>query len=119
VFGDCEEVRRVGMAHIRKLYELLHKAEEHMRTKSDAVSTALKVLFKDMHWQNLQISLECLAVAHEANYDFRENQVREQAFSLFAGPSETKTYCEDVFGHLAHVVQRSQKGRQVMNKLLA
>ena len=56
VFGDCEEVRRVGMAHIRKLYELLHKAEEHMRTKSDAVSTALKVLFKDMHWQNLQIS---------------------------------------------------------------
>jgi hypothetical protein len=116
VFSETVAVRVHSMSLVKRLYKALLKAQAYVTEHTDNVAHHVKELLVDMYWPSTQLALECLAVAKNSDFNYCDHQVREQAFSIHAGPSNTKYPCEDVFGHLTHLVRRSNKGSHKMNK---
>ena len=105
------------MQHQRKLMEALDRAQAYLTNhKTGATNRKLLVLLKDMQWQNWQISLEALATAKEGRYSTEDTEIRKMCVSIHAGQSNSKFTAEDIFNHLQHISQRSQKGCAKMNK---
>ena len=116
VWSTSPETRVGCMQHQRRLLEALEKAHGYASNHKDAVSTSLAKLLKDIQWHKWQISLEALTAARKAGYSPQDNEVRQICLSLHCGQSNSKFTSEDIFGHLQHITQRSQKGCNVMNK---
>ena len=98
---------------LKKAHQILSRGADSPNGK--AVSTLLHNIF----WLRCQFPLETIQVARDCNFDYRDGEMRAHAFQLFGGPANSKHTAEDVFGHLANIVQRSTKGNKKMNKSLA
>jgi hypothetical protein len=116
VFGSTDGIRARGMSLTKKLFLSLTKARLYIDTHQDGVASGLKDLLKDLWWHTTQLGLECIATAQLSGWDYKDAEVRSQAFCIWSGPSNTKYYCEEPFGHLTHIVARLTKGRHVMSK---
>ena len=110
IFGEAA-AGHWSLAWLKRLDAGLAVAHRIRRTSPDTpVATALKDLLRDLWWHSTPICLEILQCARDAQYDKDNANLRILGFGLFAGPSNTKHSAEDVFAHLTHVQQRSQKG---------
>ena len=116
VFGSTA-AQRSGMEQIRSLDRALRAAHALLSREPDSpTAQQLKVLLGEVWFWQTQVSLEIIQTARDANYNADDPQLRELAFSIIGGPSNSKFSAEDVFGHLHHVCARAQKGMQKMNK---
>ncbi|CAE7413302.1 unnamed protein product [Symbiodinium sp. CCMP2592] len=116
IFGEAA-AGQWSLAWLKRLDAGLAVAHRIRRTSPDTpVATALNDLLRDLWWHSTPICLEILQCARDAQYDKNDDNLRILGFGLFAGPSNTKHSAEDVFAHLTHVQQRSQKGSLRMSK---
>ena len=101
----------------KNLVTALKLAVDYIRDNPDtAITSCLQTLLADMWWPHQQISLEAMAELERADFMASDETLREFAYGVHCGPSNTWSFCEDPFAHLQDVVQRSQKGCHVMNK---
>jgi len=116
VFGSTA-AQRCGMEQIRSLDRALSAAHALLEREPDSpTAQQVKILLREVwFWQN-QLSLEVIQAARDGSYNAADPQLRELAFSITGGPSNSKYSAEDVFGHLHHVCARAQKGMARMNK---
>ena len=105
------------MQSMRLVFTRIKEAVAYTETHDDEISEALTDLLKDIGFHNSQLVMECWQVMKAAKWDWRNQSVREQSFSLHAGQSTTKMACEDTFNWLAATCQRQSKGYQKFNKL--
>ncbi|CAE7767922.1 unnamed protein product [Symbiodinium necroappetens] len=118
IFGDAA-AGHWSLEWLQRLDAGLAVAQRIRRTSPDTpVATALKGLLRDLWWHATPLSLELLQCARDAHFDKNDANLRLLCFGMYAGPSNTKHSAEDVFAHLTHVQQRSQKGLQRMSKPL-
>ena len=107
------------MQHLHELDAGLEVAFDVIENEPDSpVARELKLMLKDMWWHGTQLSLEILQVARNDNFDAAGEQSKELAFSMFAGPANSKFTAEDTFAHLQHVAARATKGNLRMSKYL-
>ncbi|CAE7359418.1 unnamed protein product, partial [Symbiodinium sp. KB8] len=116
VFGPSN-THGPAMEFIRNLDAGLAEAHRLLaREPGSATGVAVTALLKDLWWHTTQLALEGIQTCRDARFSASCSELRSFVFCCFAGPSNTKFTCEDVFAHMAHVTQRSQKGAQVMSK---
>ena len=104
------------MGGMKIFFQRLKRAMSRAESHDDATSEALRDLLKDIGYHQSQLVMECWKVMEDAQWDWKDRNVREQAFGLHAGQSTTKMACEDSFAWLASVCQRQSKGSQKFNK---
>ncbi|CAE7240238.1 unnamed protein product, partial [Symbiodinium sp. CCMP2456] len=118
VFGPSD-THGPAMDFIRKLDAGLADAHRLLATEPGSVAaTAVTALLKDLWWHRTQLALEGIQTCRNSGFSARCAELRSFVFCCFGGPANTKHTCEDVFSHLHNVVQRSQKGAEVMSKQL-
>ncbi len=100
------------------LLTALRKAKQYIETHENEIANELGKLLTDLWWHTSQLALECLGECEKANFDASAQAVIDQYMAVHGAPKTTKFLNEDVFGHLSHIVQRSNKGCTVMNKKL-
>ena len=98
------------------LLNSLRKAAKYIEEHVDEIAHELAKLMDDLYWHTLQLSLECLGECEKANFNAGAQNVYDMYFGIHAAPRTTKFLAEDIFGHLTHIVRRSNKGCCVMNK---
>ncbi|CAE7835620.1 unnamed protein product [Symbiodinium sp. CCMP2592] len=116
VFHPRDYVRDTLMAWMKRCFVRIQDAVRYVEENDDDTAASLRSILKDIGFHRSQLVLECWAVLEKSNWDFRNNDVRELAFSLHAGQSTTKMACEDSFNWLASVCSRQSKGSQRYNK---
>lgn len=120
VFAREMDVRAWGMNRLKEIDSGLKKAHQILSRGADSPNgKAVSTLLHNIFWLRCQFPLETIQVARDCNFDYRDGEMRAHAFQLFGGPANSKHTAEDVFGHLANIVQRSTKGNKKMNKSLA
>lgn len=106
-----------GVSQLKKLDEGMALATDLVETnKMNALGRALSEMIHDAWWPRTQSALETIQVARDAEFHYGDSELRQQAFTLHAGPANSKHTAEDVFAHLSHITARSNKGFQKMNK---
>ncbi|CAE7587809.1 unnamed protein product [Symbiodinium sp. CCMP2592] len=97
VFHPRKEVRDTMMGGMKVFFQRIKQAVSRAARNDDATAAALKDLLQDIGYHQSQLVLECWKVMDDAKWDWKDQNVREQAFGLHAGQSTTKMACEDSF----------------------
>lgn len=119
IFAENIGTRKWAMTMIKDLDNGLRIAHELLKARpNSALGQGISSMIHDCWWARLPIGLETIQVARDAEFDYLDEEVVALGVSLFGGPSNSKFTCEDVFAHLQHIISRTSKGYNKMNKPL-
>jgi len=105
--------RQLTATQLKLICIVILKAEGFVFNEDLEAPKDLEALLKDLTFNKWQSVRELMAIGFNCDFDYRDRQLNEWAWSLYAGISNTKFFLEDVFSNLRDVVQRRQKNNVV------
>jgi len=108
--SDAKCAKRICV-RLRKLHDGLKHAQGLIDT--DEEPAKLKDLLLDLYYKVHPLYNELMVLMKQANWSYKDPDVREQLWDLFCGISTTKRVLEDMFGRLKTIVTWQNRNRRI------
>ena len=123
LYAASAEDRESALKHVKELWTAILEAEELCENPPDPQDRApgqnaacirkLHSLMTDLAFNAFTLNREFIAELIEAQWNPQDESLVYLAWGLFARPSNTKQFNEDVFCHLRHQESKHQKNKKV------